>query len=302
MTLGSFTFVLHSHIPYVRNAGRWPHGEEMLHEVMAETYIPLLNALYDLKAEGIEPRLTLGLTPILLEQLADADVQNHFEIYLQERLALAEADIARKGTVHPERSEAESKELPRFYFNWYTNILASFRDRYARDLVRAFRQLSDAGNLDILTSAATHAYLPLFERDSSLYGQLKTGIESSRRHLGRAPRGIWLPECAYRPAYVSNGQVKAGVEEFLAELNLGYFFTETFVITGGTLVGKVAGDVAGPYGKMPARTVVIRADDRPEAQARTTMRPYFVQAARVAVLGRDERTGLQVWSATHGYP
>ncbi|MBI3914110.1 MAG: DUF1957 domain-containing protein, partial [Chloroflexi bacterium] len=32
------------------------------------------------------------------------------------------------------------------------------------------------------------------------------------------------------------------------------------------------------------------------------MRPYFVQAARVAVLGRDERTGLQVWSATHGYP
>ena len=77
MKLASFTFVLHSHIPYVRKAGRWPHGEEILHEVMAETYIPLLDALYDLKAEGIEPRLTLGLTPILLEQIADADVLNH---------------------------------------------------------------------------------------------------------------------------------------------------------------------------------------------------------------------------------
>jgi 1,4-alpha-glucan branching enzyme len=102
MKLGSFTFVLHSHIPYVRKAGRWPHGEEMLHEVMAETYIPLLNALYDLKAEGIEPRLTIGLTPILLEQIGDADVQNHFELYLQERLALVELDILRFEKSHDE--------------------------------------------------------------------------------------------------------------------------------------------------------------------------------------------------------
>ena len=51
MPLGSFTFVLHSHIPYVRKAGRWPHGEEMLHEVMAETYVPLLGALFDLKRD-----------------------------------------------------------------------------------------------------------------------------------------------------------------------------------------------------------------------------------------------------------
>ena len=24
--IGAFTFVLHSHIPYCRRAGRWPHG------------------------------------------------------------------------------------------------------------------------------------------------------------------------------------------------------------------------------------------------------------------------------------
>ena len=44
----------------------WPHGEEMIHEALAETYIPLLNALNDLKAEGVEPKLTIGLTPILV--------------------------------------------------------------------------------------------------------------------------------------------------------------------------------------------------------------------------------------------
>ena len=50
--VGGFTFVLHSHLPYARQAGMWPHGEEWVHEAIAETYLPLLNALYDLKEEG----------------------------------------------------------------------------------------------------------------------------------------------------------------------------------------------------------------------------------------------------------
>lgn len=297
MKPGSFTFVLHSHIPYVRKAGRWPHGEEMLHEVMAETYIPLLNALYELVAEGIEPRLTLGLTPILLEQLGDAEVQEHFDLYLEERLALIESDIVRYEKSHDEHLAF----LARWYRDRYGTILTSFRDNYGRDLPRAFKSLRDRGNLDILTSAATHGYLPLFERDSTVYAQLKTGIESSRSFLGHAPGGVWLPECAYRPAYRTD-HYKPGIEEFLAELNLGYFFTETSVVTGGRMVGKVAGDVAGPYGKFPARKIVVHRDDRPQATSRTTMHPYYVQAGNVAVFGREEQTGLQVWSAAHGYP
>ena len=68
---GAFTFVLHSHMPYARQAGRWPHGEEWIHEAMVETYIPLLDALYDVHEAGIPAHLTITLTPILLEQLAD---------------------------------------------------------------------------------------------------------------------------------------------------------------------------------------------------------------------------------------
>lgn len=298
MKLGSFTFVLHSHIPYVRKAGRWPHGEEMLHEVMAETYVPFLLALDELKAEGIEPRVTLGLTPILLEQLADEDVQDHFELYLEERIALIEADLTR----HEANGDVRLLTLARWYLDWYSNVLDAFRHRFNRDLVGAFRRLAQAGNLDVLTSAATHGYLPLFERDSTVYGQLKTGLESSRRFLGHAPRGIWAPECGYRPAYMVGNRYKPGIEEFFADLNIGYFFTDTHVVTGGKMVGKVAGDVAGPYGNLPKRKFVVHADDRPEAKQRTTMRPYFVQAANVAVFGRDERTGMQVWSAAQGYP
>jgi 1,4-alpha-glucan branching enzyme len=297
--VGYFTFVLHSHIPYVRQAGRWPFGEETLHEVMAETYIPLLDALFDLKSEGVVPRLTLGLTPILLEQLADPLVLTHFELYVREKLELVHLDIAR----HAASGDDALLALGRYYQAWYEGILDSFTNRYHRDLVGAFRRLRDEGNLDILTSAATHGYLPLMERDSTIHGQLATGLASSRRHLGSAPAGIWLPECGYRPAYYKDGKsdyLKPGIESFLANLNLQYFFTETNVITGGDLVGKVAGDAIGPYGAIPKRTLAVAPASEPTEK--TTFRPYYVAASPISVFGRDERTGMQVWSSAHGYP
>ena len=69
MITGAFTFVLHSHIPYTRQAGRWPHGEEWIHEATAESYIPLLDALNDLHSKGIPARLTLTLTPAWIDRL-----------------------------------------------------------------------------------------------------------------------------------------------------------------------------------------------------------------------------------------
>lgn len=296
---GYFTFVLHSHIPYVRQAGRWPFGEETLHEVMAETYIPLLNALNDLINVGVSPRLTLGLTPILLEQLADPLVLTHFELYLREKLELVGLDLAR----HTASADRSLQALATFYHAWYEAILDSFVNRYQRDLVGAFRRLRAGGYIDILTSAATHGYLPLMERDSTIHAQLATGLASSQRHLHGKPSGVWLPECGYRPAYYKEGQspyLKPGVESFLNELDLRYFFTETNVITGGELVGKAAGDAIGPYGAMPLRKLAVTPLTEPTEK--TTFRPYYVGSSPVSVFGRDERTGMQVWSASHGYP
>ncbi|MDO8673577.1 MAG: DUF1957 domain-containing protein [Dehalococcoidia bacterium] len=301
MKKGYFSFVLHSHLPYVRKAGRWPHGEEMVHEAIAETYVPLLNALTELKQEGMKPKVTLGLTPVLVEQLGDQDVLNHFELYAQEKTETALSDISR----FEKEEDIPLARLAKFYVDYYQGILESFRQRYGRDLIGAFRQLQDEGNIEILTSAATHAYLPLMERDSTIYAQLKTGVDTYRCHFGRAPRGIWLPECGYRPAYYKgDGESvhKPGIESFLAELDLGYFFTDTHVIEGGEMVGKVTDDAVGPYGGLPERNLVVKNDERARPGEKTTFRPYYVEASKVAVFGRDERTGLQVWSAANGYP
>src|SRR3989304_2946977 len=92
---GAFTFVLHSHLPYTRAAGRWPHGGEWLHEAAAETYMPLLDMLHRLKSDGVRGGVTLGLTPVLLEQLADEGVRANFRSYLADKIAAASGDVPR---------------------------------------------------------------------------------------------------------------------------------------------------------------------------------------------------------------
>ncbi len=347
--IGAFTFVLHSHIPYVRLAGRWPHGEEWLHEAISETYLPLLDMLHRLRDEGINFRLTLGLTPVLLEQLADPLVLEHFDQFVNAKIEAASHDIEYFSTVPAEpfqdvdtinpvlydvpadqqRSAASApageilidgepqpvaklRDLAVWYRDFYQNIRHIFNERFGRDLIGAFRRLQDEGYIEIIASPATHAYLPLLSRDSAIIAQVQAGIATYRRMFGREPTAMWLPECAYRPAYISpDGTIRPGLEYFLAQHNIKVFFSETHSITGGSPVGIAAGDAIGPYGDIRRRYVIPSTSVAPP-RAATTYHPYYVSNSTaglgaedhsgVAVIGRNNRTGLQVWSAEWGYP
>ncbi len=301
MKKGSFTFVLHSHLPYCRKAGRWPHGEEWIHEAIAETYLPLLNALFDLKEEGCPFKLTIGITPVLVEQLADKLILEHFKIYVDDKIDRAGNDSAR----FAKEGNEQLINLAEFYLDYYRNLRDSLKNRFKNNLIAAFKQLQDSGHVEILTSAATHGYLPLLERDSSVSGQIATGVAAYKRHFKRSPRAIWVPECGYRPSYYTSRStkkyIKPGIEYFLAKFGLGLFFSETHTIEGGEPVGKSTGAVVGPYGNVPKR-YVVPIPDYEEPTTRTTFLPYWVQTPEVAVLGRNNRTGMQVWSADWGYP
>ena len=164
--------------------------------------------------------------------MADPLVLDHFEFYLVQHIEAARDAIER----FQKADESHLEYLATFYRDWYGNTLDTFRDRFGRDIVGAFKKLQDEGYLEIITSAATHGYLPLLSRDSSIYGQLKAGVESYRRLFGRTPRAVWLPECAYRPAFYAKADAdayskadgeryyKPGLEEFLAEMDIACFF------------------------------------------------------------------------------
>jgi 1,4-alpha-glucan branching enzyme len=311
MPIGYLTLVLHSHLPYLREAGRRSQGEEMLHEAVVETYLPLLNTFYSLRAEGHPFRLTVGMTPIMAEQLADDDVLDRVERALLERQRRAQDDARRfekaRRKAGKDSSAAHFLYLARFYGDWYENLAKAFREPFRRDPLGAFRLLQDEGQIEIVTSAATHAYLPLLARDSTIYAQLRTGVTSYLRHLGRLPRGAWLPECGYRPAQRSlqagREIARPGLEEFLAELNLGYTFADTSAVVHGSPTPLPAGYQDSSYDAPNDSEMAARPAGGPTASPqRTTFRPYLVQASNVAVYGRDNLTGRQVWSALEGYP
>src|SRR5678815_441637 len=91
-TLGSLCIVLHGHLPYVLHHGSYPHGEAWLYEAAAETYLPLLDIIGEAALNKARPALTIGLTPVLLEQLAHPRFKKGFITYLNERRERANSD------------------------------------------------------------------------------------------------------------------------------------------------------------------------------------------------------------------
>ena len=125
MSIGNFVFMLHSHLPYYRKAGMWPFGEENLYECMAETYVPLLNAINELYDEGIKAKLTVGITPVLAEQLNDEHLQNGFISYLDSRISAVAKDLDRYPCDTVPHSH-HLKYLAKYYYDWFTSLKDTF--------------------------------------------------------------------------------------------------------------------------------------------------------------------------------
>ena len=290
MSVGSFVFMLHSHLPFYRKAGMWPHGEESVFECMAETYIPLLNAIDELKQEGIDANLTIGITPILAEQLADPHMQEGFVEYAKRKISSSNSDEA-KFNPRGELPNVEMLQLARYYRDWYSEALESFTKKWSKDILGAFKKFQDEGVIELTTSCATHCLTPLLEQDASVRLQVETGIKTHEKHFGIKPKGFWLPECAYRPAEKN----RPGLGHWLHEAGIKYFFTESFVVKGGETAEQRR--VFGPYGSID----YVPAPKRPET-GHDTYEAFWLKDYPVALMGRHEELGYQVWSQEHGYP
>jgi len=306
---GFFNLVLHTHIPYCRKAGVWPFGEEWIHEALSETYIPLLNVLYGLVEEGYNPYITINLTPILVEQLKDSYFNEKFKKYVENKIYLAEKDIIR----FDKKGKKEYKHVAEFYANWYKDIYRSYKEKFNEDVIGAFKKLQDGGYIEIITCAATHGYLPLLGRDSAISAQIEVGRRTYKKYFGSNPKGIWLPECAYRPSYNWSPPVdspyaqkgeRPGIEKFLIENNLNFFFVDTHVLEGGEPKG-VYMDRFPALRKLWEQFAEEYKDKAPlKIKKRTTYLSYLLQYKEdfVNVFARNKETGLQVWSGDWGYP
>ena len=254
---GGLALVLHAHLPFVRHPEHPRFLEETwLFEAILECYLPLLEAMEAWERDRIPWAITMAVSPVLGSMLRDPLLRSRFESHLESLAELAAREEERHVLQPRERSIAR----------WYSGRIAAARASWRRlegDPATALAALARTGRLELLTCSATHALLPLLvDEPSSLRAQLRVATRAHRELFGMAPRGIWLPECAYAPE----------LDPFLSEEGLRWFVMETH----GILMARPASPhaVFGPV----------------------------VTPGGLAAFGRDPASARQVWSRDGGYP
>jgi len=257
MVISYLALVLHAHLPFVRHPeSDYVLEEEWLYEAITETYIPLLRVFDGLHRDGIDFKLTMSMTPPLLSMLRDPLLQERYDRHLARLQELAAREC--------ERNDADGHlaYLARHYVEEFAETRRVW-EACDRDPVSAFARYLDSNNLEIVTCAATHAYLPLLEMyPEAVRAQVQVACDHYRQTFGRDPGGIWLPECAYYE----------GLEHILADAGLRYFLMDGHGL--------------------------LYAQPRPRFG---TYSPVFTEAG-VAAFGRDHESSQQVWSSEVGYP
>ncbi|HVR73007.1 MAG TPA: 1,4-alpha-glucan branching protein domain-containing protein [Planctomycetota bacterium] len=250
--------LLHAHLPYIRNPDHERFLEEnWFYEAVIETYLPLLGVFEGLVKDGVDFRLAMTLSPTVVSMFDDDLLRRRCERKLEGLIDLAEKEVIRY------RHHPHYHETAVFYRDRFVRMREQYVKALGRDLTAAFRRLQDMGRLEIVASAATHAFLPLLRHEpSAVRAQVEVGAEHYRRRFGRDPQGMWLPECAYYP----------GLDEVLAEVGIRYFVLEAHGL--------------------------LRGSTRP----RHGLYAPVVCPSGVAAFGRDPECSKQVWSSREGFP
>jgi len=211
---GHLVVFLHAHLPYVRD----PEDENGLaegwfFEAVTETYIPLLSMAEGWVRDGLPARLTVSLSPPLLEMLTDELLVTRYVDRMHALLELADSEVRR--TANDERFRATA-EINRARL---ADAVNRFEHQYSRDLTAAFAALQDRGVLELVTSCATHAFLPGFD-ETYASAQIALGAKCYQHHFGRRPPGMWLPECGFVP----------GIDRLLADEAISYFLVDAHAL------------------------------------------------------------------------
>ena len=254
---GYLALVLHAHLPYIRHPEDPGIMEERwLFEAITECYVPLARVFERLVKEGVNFRVTLSLSPPLVTMLNDKLLQERYLRHLKSLINLAEREVERN------KGGSVFRGLAEMYVNRLNDVRRSFEDDYGGNLLLPIQSLQALGAVEVITTCATHGYLPLMLTEEARRAQVQIAVEQYCSLFGRPPAGLWLPECGYVP----------GVDEILKEFVIRYFFVETH--------GIMLANPSPRYG--------INA-------------PVYCRSG-VAAFGRDPESSRQVWDRHTGYP
>lgn len=207
---GTFCLVLHSHLPWLPHHGSWPVGEEWLYQAWAHSYLPMIDLLRRFAEEGKRDVLTLGVTPVLAAQLDDPYALRAFHDWLGHWQLRAQ-----HASGHWRTSDPLLRALASDEHQSATSALEDFESRWLHGFSPILRSFVDSGVIELLGGPLTHPFQPLLDERVRSYA-LRGGLADTALRVGRAPEGIWAPECGYAPG-MEEGYAAAGVRRFMVD-------------------------------------------------------------------------------------
>ena len=220
---GQFTLVLHSHLPWLANHGRWPVGEEWLYQSWAASYQPVFAVLRRLAADGFSDVMSLGITPILAAALDDPHCTSSMYEWLADwQLRATELATDRD----PVRAQAGTAN-----FRAAGAALDDFEAHWRHGASPEIRNLLSSGVIELLGGPLAHPFAPLLDARLRQFS-LAEGLADAHRRWGSTPTGIWAPECAFAP----------GMETEYAAAGVSHFMVDGPTLRGDTALGRPVGD------------------------------------------------------------
>jgi len=258
MPKGYLLLILHAHLPYVRHPEYDRFLEERwFFEAVTETYIPLIKFFDRLRAEGAAFRITVSISPTLANMIEDPLLRQRCGDHLEMMVRLAEQECERTRHWH------DVNHLAQMYKRLFEEACHTYFERCGTRLASAFKEYAESGNVELITCAGTHGFLPLLSSEpSAVRAQVFTGVQEHERIFGFAPKGMWVPECAFYP----------GLDGVLAEAGIRYCVVDSHSIE--------------------------HSDPRPLFGVNA---PLYTPSG-VAAFGRHPTTSRLVWSRFVGYP
>jgi 1,4-alpha-glucan branching enzyme len=237
------SLVLSAHLPFVRCFDEKSHHsqtpqalpsyeERWFFEAMSETYIPLLEVFSRLERDHVPFHLGMVFSPVLCHLMSDESLLKKYLAYTEKQIEFGEQELRR--TVE----NPEQYELAKIYYDMAVERRIAFIERYEGNLLKAFDFYQRKGKVEVLTTAASHAFLPLLSGcPESVFAQIEVALASHRAYFSKVSQGFWLPELGWN----------AELEKYLQSYNFGYTIIESH--------GLVFGDPAALRGTFyPAKT------------------------------------------------
>ena len=213
----TISFVLNGHAPFVRHPEKPTSSQELwFFQSLSETYIPLLEVFERLDKDIIPFRMGISLSPTLCHMFGDELLLERYLEYTHKQIIFGAQELERT---------AADPELHSIVKQLYGRIVEKsdfFTERCENNILKKFDQYQKKGRLEILATAATHAFLPFYANyPEAIQAQLEVAINVYRANFGRYPQGFWLPELGWKPE----------LDSWLRAYNFAYTIVDAHALT-----------------------------------------------------------------------